>query len=352
MDNTQDFEQTFALGKRALGYIRYNSSPAVPRNYELWYTYAAGHNKALVEAVQDVLDKRTHVSPEDAKRLYDLFISPTRLSDQAEKVSNEVGDEVKEIVSMLKEAALANSVYGDSLDGIGNELDNVETTSDLKVIVQRLTEETRQMAESSHELQQQLEESSKQITELNANLEAIREESITDQLTRLPNRKHFDEKLLTEIQKSQETGTPLCLLLVDIDHFKNFNDTYGHQTGDQVLRLVANTLKAGVKGRDLPARYGGEEFCIILPETNLKNAVIVANQVRTAVMNRELIKKSTNLSLGRITISVGVGQYRIGESPESLIHRADACLYAAKAAGRNQVKSEVDTGVDSSINAA
>ena len=137
-------------------------------------------------------------------------------------------------------------------------------------------------------------------------------------------------------------NSPLCLMLLDIDHFKNFNDTYGHQTGDQVLRLVAMTLKSNIKGKDLAARYGGEEFVAILPETDLEGAIIVADNIRKAIQAKELLKRSTNEKLGRITASFGVAVFRPADTASTLIERADRCLYAAKHAGRNRVVSEID----------
>src|SRR5690606_26359339 len=135
-------------------------------------------------------------------------------------------------------------------------------------------------------------------------------------------------------------NTPLCLMIIDIDHFKSFNDTYGHQTGDQVLRLVAMTLKSNIKGQDLAARYGGEEFVAILPSTDIEGAVIVAENIRRAIQAKQLLKRSTNEKLGRITASFGVAAYQSGDTAGMLIERADRCLYAAKHAGRNRVVSE------------
>ena len=128
--------------------------------------------------------------------------------------------------------------------------------------------------------------------------------------------------------------------MCDIDHFKLFNDTWGHQTGDQVLRLVGHCLSENVKGRDTAARYGGEEFVVILRQTGLDSAVSLANQIRANVESKKLVKRSTGDILGTITISIGVAQLHPGESPSSLIERADTCLYAAKNAGRNRVMSE------------
>ena len=119
-----------------------------------------------------------------------------------------------------------------------------------------------------------------------------------------------------------------------------FNDTWGHQTGDQVLRLVAMTLKSNIKGKDIAARYGGEEFAAVLPSTDMNGALIVAENVRRAIQAKELLKRSTNEKLGRITASFGVATYRPGDTPASLIERADRCLYAAKHSGRNRVFSE------------
>src|SRR5439155_8965313 len=112
-------------------------------------------------------------------------------------------------------------------------------------------------------------------------------------LTELANRKHFDETIEAAVHASDQRGEPLSLLMIDIDHFKSFNDTFGHTTGDQVLRLVAMSLKQNIKGQDLAARYGGEEFAIVLPNTPLKNALKVADQIRRIVMAKELRKKST-----------------------------------------------------------
>jgi diguanylate cyclase len=133
--------------------------------------------------------------------------------------------------------------------------------------------------------------------------------------------------------------------MTDIDHFKTFNDNFGHLTGDQVLRLVGMSVKHNVKGKDTAARYGGEEFAIILPSTVLRAAITVAEHIRSAVMTKELMKRSTGEHLGRITISIGVATLREGDSAQSLVERADSCLYAAKRNGRNRVMCETDPEV-------
>jgi diguanylate cyclase len=133
---------------------------------------------------------------------------------------------------------------------------------------------------------------------------------------------------------------------MDVDHFKKFNDTYGHLTGDQVLRLVALSVKQNVKGQDTAARYGGEEFAVVLPNTVLRSAITVGDHIRRAVMTKELMKRSTGEHLGRVTVSVGVATMRKGDTVASLIERTDTCLYAAKRHGRNRVMCETDPEVN------
>ncbi len=130
--------------------------------------------------------------------------------------------------------------------------------------------------------------------------------------------------------------------MFDIDHFKSFNDNYGHLTGDQVLRLVGTSLKQIIKGEEIAARYGGEEFVVVLPATPLLKALSIADHIRRMVMGKELKKKSTGEMLGRVTISVGASLLRAEDDVDSLIERADACLYAAKRNGRNRIICETD----------
>ena len=136
--------------------------------------------------------------------------------------------------------------------------------------------------------------------------------------------------------------------MMDIDHFKTFNDSFGHQVGDQVLRLVAKCLIDGIKGKDVAARYGGEEFIIILPETELASAVAVGNSLRKTVANKDVINRNTGERLARITMSVGVAQFSGEEGVDELIGRADAALYTAKHNGRNQVAA-APTPVNKSV---
>jgi diguanylate cyclase len=340
-----ELERSMSYGESALTYLKGNQTPAYPRNYELWYTYAAGFNRELNKAINDSLKRAGRLTPELTERFYDEFLSPLRLGDRVGEVSTKVSGELNEIMELLQASGGNVKGYGQSLRSAASGLAEARSSDQIRDIVQHVISATSEMETKNRELETQLEESQTQIKDLQESLEAIRYESLTDQLTGLANRKHFDQSLERSIEAASRRGESLALMMCDIDHFKQFNDTYGHQTGDQVLRLVGASIKASVKGRDIAARYGGEEFAIILPDTALDSSVVVANQIRTAVMAKELIKRSTGESLGRITMSFGVAHYRAGESAESLIERADDCLYTSKRNGRNRVTDENDPSV-------
>ena len=213
---------------------------------------------------------------------------------------------------------------------------------ELHQLVNTLIVATRAMETRTRSLEAELQRSSGEIGELKSKLDDVRKETLQDPLTNICNRKAFDEELRLAIDRNRRTGEPLCLLMCDIDRFKMFNDTWGHQTGDHVLRLVANCLSENVKGRDTAARYGGEEFAVILPQTSLADAVVLANSIRTRVESKKLLKKSTGDILGVITISIGVSQFAGADTAETLVQRADSCLYAAKNAGRNLVMAQTE----------
>lgn len=351
-ETSHDFKRTIMLGERSIGYLKQLRTPAIPRNYELFYVHTAGYNRELSQAIRKAIAAHSRLTEQDAERLYKTYIQPKQYSEQVGEVGNMISNEIKDILTSITSASQRTGTFGTSLHGYTDRLENVRTTGELRDVVKELVVVTNEMADYNRDLEMRLAESKRQIEDLHQSLETIRAESLTDQLTGLSNRKRFDQIIDLELNEAEGSGEPLCLMLLDIDNFKSFNDTYGHQTGDQVLRLVAHTMKTNVKGRDHTARYGGEEFAILLPKTSLKAALIVAEHIRKAIRGKELIKKSTGESLGHITMSVGISSYSHGDLAEKLFHRADACLYAAKAAGRDCVRCEADPDIKLDIQAA
>ena len=238
---------------------------------------------------------------------------------------------------MVEGVRSATHEYNNTLKDVSTSLAVAKTPAEIKNAIDRVSSDTQKMLEQNISLEEQLHKSTQMMEDLQRDLENVRREAMTDGLTGLANRKSFDAEIKRIEALARQEKMGFTLLMVDIDHFKSFNDNFGHQVGDQVLRLVARTLKDGVKGRDFASRYGGEEFAIILPETDVNAGVAVGNSLRKTIATKDVINRSSGEVLGRITMSVGVAEYIVGESIESLIERADSALYTAKHNGRNQV---------------
>ena len=172
---------------------------------------------------------------------------------------------------------------------------------------------------------------------LHKTMDQAQKQAFTDGLTKLANRKHFDGFLETQLNYSRQTHKPCSIIMLDIDNFKHYNDTHGHQMGDEVLRGVARVLATSVRASDLAARYGGEEFVIVLPETKKDMAAVIAEKMRRAIQETPL-PNAKQQPLGFLSASFGVATFgEDGENEEDLIKAADDCLYLAKDRGRNLV---------------
>ncbi len=340
-----EYERTMAFAEIALGQIRALRQPATPRNFKIWYLYATGYNPSLNQLINDTLARSGTLSDADVDQIYETYVSANRLTDRIGDVGSQVMGEIDQVMAMIGAAAGTATNYSENLADVSQKLGGVTDDAGVRAIVESLIQATREMEQNNQALEARLSASMKEITELRAHLEMVRNESLTDPLTSLSNRKYFDQALARAIVEAKAKDEPLSLMMADIDHFKKFNDSHGHLTGDQVLRLVAISVKNNVKGQDIATRYGGEEFAIVLPHTPLRSAITVADHIRRAVMTKELVKRSTGENLGRVTISAGVASLRPNDTAQALIERADNCLYSAKRAGRNRVVSEADPDI-------
>ena len=342
MNDVDEHRRSIAFAEIALGQIKALRQPATPRNYEIWYAYATGYRPSLNQRINELLKHNGTLSEADLDYIYDAFLAPVRLSERIDTVGSKVKDEIEQVMAMIDVAAGNANSYTESLADMSERLSDPKDREALRAIVESLVQSTKEMEESNRRLEARLNASKAEINELQINLAALRSESLTDPLTQLANRKFFDSTIEKAVAEARDRNEPLSLMMTDIDYFKKFNDSFGHLTGDQVLRLVAMSVKQNVKGQDTAARYGGEEFAVVLPNTALRSALIVADHIRRAVMTKELMKRSTGEHLGRVTISIGVAALQMNDTAQTLIERADNCLYAAKRNGRNRVISEAD----------
>lgn len=343
-----DFDRASGFANAALALLKRSQIPPFPVYYELFYTYATGANPELNAEINAILTRTGTIGIDAASALCERFLKVSDMDEKLRTMSQIMSRKITDVNQAIDIAMATATSYSGSLQQASGDLEVGIDEDALKMLSSRLLKETRRMQDMNRRLEAELENSKDDISLLQRDLDEVRKESMLDPLTKIPNRKCFDEQFAADLERARDTRTPLSLLVFDIDHFKAFNDTYGHLTGDQVLRLVAQVLKANLRGRDMPARFGGEEFIAILPETELEGAMTVAENIRRSVQAKELLKRSTNEKLGRITLSVGAAQWREGDTAAGLIERADKCLYAAKGAGRNRVISERDIGFGSS----
>lgn len=330
-------EKIEEFSKAALQRIKKSGLLAIPENYQLWYMYYAGSNVDLVRAIDVLVSSGQEVTEERCQELYQRFLSERTESDQVRKAGDQIQDTIQDMSSLVTNVKAASKKYTTDLASATEKLSADVTREELESTLRGIAVSTQDMISHNKVLEERLEKSSEMMKSLQKNLEMVRREALTDSLTNLANRKAFDQEIERIVVESRENEEVFSLIMLDIDHFKSFNDDFGHQVGDQVLKLVAKTMTDGVKGRDMAARYGGEEFSILLPGTDMMGAMRVAEQLRKAVESKEIINRNSGERLGRITLSAGVATFAEGEKIEDLIERADNALYTAKRNGRNQV---------------
>jgi len=353
LNNQLNGPEGVLLGHRTIDEIGRQTLPVSPQNYEVWLTYLTHSSPDLRLALDKMIATGRPLSADDMEQLYERFFSTTHLSTQVMETGTRIAHEIADALDALKRAGATTERYGATLNVAADSLQNATIDGDaLKRLINVLSSATTEMSKQNSSLSHKLAQSSVEMEKLRTSLRQARAEALTDALTGIANRKLFDETLRLRKEEADNEKTELALLLCDIDHFKSFNDTWGHQTGDQVIRFVASALTKFALPDHLVARYGGEEFAVIMPRTSLKDAGRIADQIRTAIEAKRLVRRSTNETIGAVTISFGAALYAAGESVGTLISRADECLYMSKRNGRNRVTLETQMPPGAVTNAA
>lgn len=338
MKYNHSLEKAKTYAEKAMVWIVKGKLPPTPSIFELWYVYESGQDAEVTRAIDIMIKGRHELTEERCIELHNRLLNTNLRSEEAlTKTESLVAETIANVSSAAAAVHTKTDAYAGSIALTAGAFEKAKSPEEMKTVAEAMMAQARKMVEENKSLETKLNQSASVMQQLREEMESVRKEAMTDALTGISNRKLFDVEFYRMVNEAHVEKKPLTLLMIDIDFFKSFNDSYGHQVGDQVLKLVARTLKDGVKGRDLPARYGGEEFCVVLPETQLEGAVKLANALREAVAAKEIMNRATGTKLGRITMSVGAAQLAINEKTSELIERADAALYKAKGAGRNQV---------------
>lgn len=335
MKYSDDIPKSAEFLRLALPLMTKQKAALHPTTYSVWYEFVAGINPGLKAEIDELMAKGQILDEEMTQALFRKYIA-----EIDEETATRINTRFQRALSDMSESAeLAGehaSQFGDSLEQLSEGLNKSKEGAGINPDdIAQVLGNTRNMQDAVTSLKDRLEESRRETEELRKEIDRAREDALTDGLTNLVNRKGFDKAMVTRMASPELAEKGLCLIMADIDHFKNINDTYGHMFGDKIIRAIAQVIAQNVKGKDTAARYGGEEFVILLPDTPIKGAQVLAETIRAAVESSRI--KRSNETIAKVTLSFGVASYIPGESSGELIERADKALYVSKHQGRNRV---------------
>lgn len=332
----------FYHAKQTLSLLESRTIAPIPENYAVWYGYSIGKNADLKHEIDTMIGQNLPFTPENNSYLYQKYVVANRGQKAMDEAAINAQRVMVEALKIINDFGGEAKNYNQDLDKyVENITQGMGDDDNVKGVFKEFIDATVNLRNRGEQITSKLEESTREINDLRKSLQEVTVEAQRDFLTGVFNRKTFERLIDEQILLANEQNTPLCLLMVDVDHFKLFNDRFGHLLGDEVLKIVARTLTDTLKGRDVVARFGGEEFVVFLPETPLDGAMKVAEMIRATIARKELKRRDTGETYGTITVSMGVSSFRHGsDTLPTMIKRADDALYSAKHAGRNRVCAE------------
>lgn len=332
-----NYETVAEQGRQVLDLAAKHNLAPEPFVYEVLFEYAHNPHGEIGRDVGLLLENVGELRREDLRRIHSQFVlQDDKKLEQQERASARIEGEMNHILELIR----TYMESGETMTGTLDETATVFESGDggrIRQFLQHVLKENVKMRDETQMLVGNLEQSREQLQSIRSELADIREQGNRDPLTNVGNRRQFDSSLTQEIQKANAAGEPLCLVLADLDHFKQVNDSFGHLIGDEVLKFFATLLVKNLKGGDWVSRYGGEEFAVILPSTSAEHAASLMDQIRQKFEESQLFVSKNKTPIGQLSASFGIAEFMAGETARDLIERADKSLYAAKEGGRNQV---------------
>jgi diguanylate cyclase len=320
----------------AVGYMGRQQAALDPASYTLWYEHAAGLNPSLSRILDERLKAQSPLTDADVARLYAEHIA-SRDAQAVARIHERLVALLRETSEVISQTGSHASEFSQSLEDHTERLRRPDAADSIHTVLAELLTETQKMSAVNLTLSRQLDTRAQEVQSLTQRLERAEAEALNDPLTGLLNRRGFEHAFADLPAPDSLKGT--SLLIADIDRFKEINDTHGHPVGDQVLRGVAQVLRARIKGADIAARLGGDEFAILLPNTGMQGAIALAEQIRSALLHARLRRVNSDQEIGQVSVSVGVAHLNDAGSLDRLLQSADAALYIAKREGRNRVRA-------------
>jgi len=327
-------EYNAELLRKSIPMMVKNNISTHPINYAIWYEYVADSNTKLNQAIDTLIADKTPFDDTTSLNLYKSHICNASV-DSFEKINSSLNNILSDTVSSLESSSDKVISAGINFAACSTQLEQSENSNEIKTVLSSIITETKQLTDISQTLKVQLDDAHHEMDQLRHELSKVKEMASTDALTGLLNRRAFDTEIINLINNHKNMSH--CLLMLDLDHFKKVNDTFGHIVGDKVIRYTAKLLKKHSSDHHHPARYGGEEMTVIMPKTKLAEALQIAETIRKSLSTSQLKPKGSDNSIGTITVSIGVTTLKADDDISSFISRADNALYEAKETGRNRV---------------
>jgi diguanylate cyclase len=332
-----DFDYAATTADRANRLMSQHGVPPTPDNFSVWFYYAMGGSLTLKKTIDVLIANKRKFDSAVNRDLYVTYVNPH--SDRS--TSEDFPEQLRGVIDSAKDfLATAISDNRTQMATLGEVSSECQAAADPRPIIEKLVKELSNATSRSSALEANFLKTTEDLDQIKDSLKQAEEHSNTDALTGLANRRSIEAFLRSAQMAAMEAGTPLSILMIDIDDFKKFNDSFGHQVGDHVLRLVGKVLAESVRDCDLAARYGGEELMAILPGAPLEACADAAERIRRRISEARLTRRTTGEEISSVTVSIGVAQFRMGESADGMIERCDRALYQAKRAGRNRVVNE------------
>jgi diguanylate cyclase len=349
MDDRNSIAEIHGYIRLALPLMSKYDIPITPRNYTVWYKYVSGRDSELSRTIDAMRERGEAFSEEKNEALYHLFCAE-KDENELKKIREDLQQILITILKEVMELTGQAQEYESFVSKSVNTLSEGASIQEIKHVISEIVDKTKTLGKSGKTIRHKLKETTEALELLKKEFQQAKTAASVDFLTGVPNRKAFDDELTARTREATSDNKDLSLLLIDVDHFKRFNDEHGHLIGDEVLKFVTKKIREIVRGRDFLARFGGEEFAVILPQTPLAGARVVAESIRSFFAQATLKTVTASKTLGTITVSIGVASYSPGELPEKFIDRSDRALYLAKNAGRNRVATESEASSDNNGN--
>lgn len=313
--------------------------PVTPENYSLWYEYVLGENTRLCSRMDELIAQQVEFTESLSQELYEHFVSRCN-TDKMEAIRGNLQSIIKDVNTSLVSADMRAGYFSNKLGSLDSTLHSQRTLEDIEKLLKSLLGETNQMQQMIATLKQHILAKNEEVLVLQKELEQERIRSKVDPMTKLANRSAYFAAVRDALDEGSSGPGRLCMLMLDIDAFRDINNTHGHLVGDRVIKFVAESIRRSVKGKDTAARYSGEKFSVLLPDTPFEGAKHLGQNIMNIVANAKLMRADTKEPLGRITVCTGLVVYKSGESVMDFVNRANQAMLHAKKKGPNSLATE------------